>query len=92
MGPGSAAARLAAHPTARPTARLATLPGKMAVLFGQFIFDYGAALSYLIITADTSVEVLKRILGSNFSGMRQLCLGVLSLACMLPLSLLRDIR
>mmetsp|Transcript_33960 Transcript_33960/g.89450 ORF Transcript_33960/g.89450 Transcript_33960/m.89450 type:complete len:523 (-) Transcript_33960:266-1834(-) len=65
--------------------------GKMAVLFGQFIFDYGAALSYLIITADTSVEVLKRILGSNFSGMRQMCLGVLSLACMLPLSLLRDI-
>ena len=58
--------------------------GEIAVLAGQFFFDYGAALSYLIITGDTASEVMEYLLGGNFTGLRQLC--ILALACggMLP--------
>lgn len=65
--------------------------GCMVVLASQLAFDYGAALSYLVITGDTATEVLRHFLGHSFHGMRQLCIFVLSVGFMLPLSLMRDI-
>jgi amino acid permease len=55
-------------------------------------FDYGAALSYLIIAADTSTEVVRTCLGGGFEGDRSVCILALSFGAMLPLCLLRDIR
>jgi len=62
------------------------------VVLGQFIFDYGAALSYLIILGDTSESVVGFATGNadGFPGLRQLCIGC-GAALMLPLCLLRDI-
>ena len=48
------------------------------------MFDYGAALSYLIITADTSAEVLRRILGFHFTGMVRRWCGGSQGSCSLP--------
>jgi sodium-coupled neutral amino acid transporter 11 len=64
--------------------------GEIAVIFGQFVFDYGAALSYLIILGDTSESVVEFALKRHAPGSRELCIAVASLF-MLPLCLLRDI-
>merc|ERR1712185_272281 len=65
--------------------------GERVVLASQLAFDYGAALSYLIITGDTATSVMKAATGGGFVGLRQLCILALALAFKLPLCLLRDI-
>ena len=65
--------------------------GERAVLAAQFAFDYGAALSYLIIVGDTSTQIMELALGHSFSGLRQLCIGFVAFAFCLPLCLMRDI-
>ena len=65
--------------------------GERAVLAAQFCFDYGAALSYLIIIGDTSTQIMELILDGAFPGLRQLCIAVVSIAFCLPLCLKRDI-
>ena len=42
--------------------------GEIAVIFGQFVFDYGAALSYLIILGDTSESVVEFALKRHAPG------------------------
>ena len=69
----------------------AALAGERVVLASQLAFDYGAALSYLIITGDTATSVMKAATGGGFVGLRQLCILALALAFKLPLCLLRDI-
>ena len=65
--------------------------GERAVLAAQFAFDYGAGLSYLIITGDTSTQVVASVLGREFEGLRQLCIAAIAFVTMLPLCLMRDI-
>ena len=48
--------------------------GERVVLASQLAFDYGAALSYLIITGDTATSVMKAATGGGFVGLRQLCM------------------
>ena len=65
--------------------------GEKAVLVSQFMFDFGAALAYLMIAADTSTGVMRLIIGHGFPGLRQICILVIAFTGMLPLCLLRDI-
>lgn len=66
-------------------------PGEVLVVLGQFIFDYGAALSYLIILGDTSESVVGFASGGRApTFLRPLCI-VAGSSLMLPLCLLRDI-
>lgn len=66
--------------------------GERAVLACQLAFDYGAGLSYLIITGDTVTAVLREILpGGYFRGLRQVSIVVPAFLFMLPLCAQRDI-
>ena len=86
---GSAAAARAKSYDALARSALGPV-GEISVIFGQFVFDYGAALSYLIILGDTSESVVQFALRRHVPGSREVCIAALSLA-MLPLCLLRDI-
>jgi hypothetical protein len=61
------------------------------ILLNTQAFDFGAALSYLIIAGDTSTEVMKLIVGNEVEGLREICILVLSVVAMLPLCSMRGV-
>ena len=64
--------------------------GEVFVCGGQFVFDVGAALTYLIIFGDTAVSSVEFFVAKPCKHLRLMCVAGAGLAA-LPPCLLRDV-